>query len=34
LELLHELMPAAPLVAFLVNPNNPLTEPDAKDLKV
>jgi putative tryptophan/tyrosine transport system substrate-binding protein len=33
LELLHELMPAAPLVAFLVNPNNPLTEPDAKDLR-
>ena len=33
LELLHELMPAASLVAFLVNPNNPLTEPDAKDLR-
>src|SRR5260370_1600073 len=33
LELLHELLPAAPLVAFLVNPNNPLTEPDANDLR-
>jgi putative tryptophan/tyrosine transport system substrate-binding protein len=26
-------MPAAPLVAFLVNPNNPLSESDAKDLR-
>src|SRR5262249_16001310 len=33
LELLHELVPSATLVAFLVNPNNPLTEPNTEDLR-
>jgi len=33
LELLHELVPTATLVAFLVNPNNPLTEPNTEDLR-
>jgi putative tryptophan/tyrosine transport system substrate-binding protein len=33
LEVLHELLPAADLIAFLVNPRNPNTEPDTKDLQ-
>jgi len=33
LELLHELVPTATLVAFLVNPNNQLTESDTEDLR-
>jgi putative ABC transport system substrate-binding protein len=33
LELLHEFVPTARLVAFLVNPNNPLAESDVRDLR-
>jgi putative ABC transport system substrate-binding protein len=33
LELLHELLPTATLVAFLVNPDNPLVASDTKDLQ-
>jgi putative ABC transport system substrate-binding protein len=33
LELLHELVPIATLVAFLVNPTNPLTGPNTEDLR-
>src|SRR6516165_2697286 len=33
LELLHELVPTATLVAFLVNPKNPIAESDTRDLK-
>ena len=33
LEMLHELVPAATLVAFLVNPKNPISENDTKDLQ-
>jgi putative ABC transport system substrate-binding protein len=32
LELLHELVPSATLVAFLVNPKNPIAESDTRDL--
>jgi putative tryptophan/tyrosine transport system substrate-binding protein len=31
LEMLHELVPSATLVAFLVNPKNPISEADTKD---
>jgi putative tryptophan/tyrosine transport system substrate-binding protein len=34
LSLLHDAVPAAKSVAFLVNPNNPNAEPDANDLKL
>ena len=34
LELLHELLPAAKVVALLVNPANPSTEPDTKAVEV
>jgi putative ABC transport system substrate-binding protein len=33
LELLHELVPQADTIAFLVNPNNPNTEFDTKDVQ-
>jgi putative ABC transport system substrate-binding protein len=33
LELLHELVPAADSIAFLVNPSNPITESDTKNLQ-
>jgi putative ABC transport system substrate-binding protein len=33
LELLHELVPAADSIAFLVNPNNPITVSDTKNLQ-
>jgi putative tryptophan/tyrosine transport system substrate-binding protein len=33
LEMLHELVPSATLVAFLVNPKNPIAETDTKDLR-
>jgi ABC-type uncharacterized transport system substrate-binding protein len=33
LEMLHELVPAATLIAFLVNPKNPITEADTRDLQ-
>jgi putative ABC transport system substrate-binding protein len=33
LELVHELVPAASSIAFLVNPNNPNTEPDTRNLQ-
>jgi putative ABC transport system substrate-binding protein len=33
LELLHEVAPKATLVAFLVNPKNPIAETDTRDLK-
>ena len=33
LEMLHELVPSATLVAFLVNPKNPISENDTKDLQ-
>ena len=33
LELLHELAPRTTLVAYLVNPTNPITEMDTRDLK-
>jgi putative ABC transport system substrate-binding protein len=33
LELLHELVPTATLVAFLVNPRNPIAESDTRDLR-
>jgi putative ABC transport system substrate-binding protein len=33
LELLHELVPTATLVAFLVNPKNPLAESDTRDVQ-
>ncbi|MFL5028358.1 MAG: ABC transporter substrate-binding protein [Xanthobacteraceae bacterium] len=32
LELLHEVVPTAKLVAFLVNPKNPIAETDTRDL--
>ncbi|MFL5104126.1 MAG: ABC transporter substrate-binding protein [Xanthobacteraceae bacterium] len=32
LELLHEVVPTAKLVAFLVNPKNPIAESDTRDL--
>jgi putative ABC transport system substrate-binding protein len=32
LELIHELMPSARSIAFLVNPNNPRTEADSKEI--
>jgi putative tryptophan/tyrosine transport system substrate-binding protein len=32
LELLHELAPRTTLVAYLVNPRNPITEIDTRDL--
>jgi putative tryptophan/tyrosine transport system substrate-binding protein len=34
LSLLHDAVPTAKSVAFLVNPNNPNAEPDANDMKV
>src|SRR5262249_46145996 len=34
LSLMHDAVPAAKSVAFLVNPNNPNAEPDANDMKV
>jgi putative ABC transport system substrate-binding protein len=33
LELLHDVAPAANLVAFLVNPKNPIAESDTRDVK-
>src|SRR5260370_8401997 len=33
LQLLREVVPKAKLFAFLVNPNNPNAEPDAKDVQ-
>ena len=33
LELLHELVPAATVLALLVNPSNPVTEPDTINLQ-
>jgi putative ABC transport system substrate-binding protein len=33
LELLHEVVPTATLVAFLVNPKNPIAESDTRDLR-
>jgi putative ABC transport system substrate-binding protein len=33
LELLHEVAPTATLVAFLVNPKNPIAESDTRDLQ-
>jgi putative ABC transport system substrate-binding protein len=33
LEVLHDLVPAADPIAFLVNPSNPSTEPDMKGLR-
>jgi putative ABC transport system substrate-binding protein len=33
LELLRELVPAAAVIAFLINPTNPVTESDTKDLQ-
>jgi putative tryptophan/tyrosine transport system substrate-binding protein len=33
LEVAHELVPGAPLIAFLVNPNNPITEFVTRDLR-
>jgi putative ABC transport system substrate-binding protein len=33
LELLHEVVPTATLVAFLVNPKNPIAETDTRDLQ-
>jgi putative ABC transport system substrate-binding protein len=33
LELLHEVVPAAAVVAFLVNPKNPIAESDTRDLQ-
>jgi len=33
LELLHELVPMATVIAYLVNPTNPVTESDAKSLQ-
>ena len=32
-EVAHELVPGAPLIAFLVNPNNPITESITRDLQ-
>jgi putative ABC transport system substrate-binding protein len=32
-QLLHELVPTANLIGFLVNPNNPNTEPDTRDVR-
>ena len=34
LELLRELVPTATVIGFLVNPNNPAEEPEAKDVEV
>ena len=34
LSLMHDAVPAAKSIAFLVNPNNPNAEPDANDMKV
>jgi putative ABC transport system substrate-binding protein len=34
LELLHELVPNASIVALLVDPSNPVTEPDTINLQV
>lgn len=34
LELLRELVPTAMVIGFLVNPNNPAEEPEAKDVEV
>jgi ABC-type uncharacterized transport system substrate-binding protein len=34
LELLHEVVPTATLVAFLVNPKNPIAESDTRDLQL
>jgi putative ABC transport system substrate-binding protein len=33
LELLHEVVPSATLVAFLINPKNPIAESDTRDLQ-
>jgi len=33
MELLHEVVPTVTLLAFLVNPNNPLTEPNTEDAR-
>jgi putative ABC transport system substrate-binding protein len=33
LEMLHELVPTATVIAFLVNPKNPIAEADTRDLK-
>jgi putative ABC transport system substrate-binding protein len=33
LELLHELMPKATVIAFVVNPNNPNAEPETSDMQ-
>jgi putative ABC transport system substrate-binding protein len=33
LDLLHELLPTATVVALLVNPTNPFTEPEARNLR-
>jgi len=33
LEVAHELVPGAPLIAFLVNPDNPITESVTRDLQ-
>ena len=33
LEMLHELVPGADTVAFLINPDNPNSQPDAKNLE-
>jgi putative tryptophan/tyrosine transport system substrate-binding protein len=33
LELLHEVVPTSTLVAFLVNPKNPITESDTRDVR-
>jgi putative tryptophan/tyrosine transport system substrate-binding protein len=34
LELLHDMLPKAPVIAMLVNPTNPNAEPDTKDAQV